>query len=108
MDLPGENPLIRKCLRVSRTTRFSAPPFAFLGSVAGTGSDAQGNSRIEIVLRKLDYRSTEGSGAKGDFNQCYYKSLVSWKLKKPPANDDVIQEMDLKNLRSRRNAVGEL
>jgi hypothetical protein len=24
-------PLIRKCLRVSRTTRFSAPPFAFLG-----------------------------------------------------------------------------
>jgi hypothetical protein len=31
MDLPGENPLIRKCLRVSRTTRFSAPPFAFLG-----------------------------------------------------------------------------
>jgi hypothetical protein len=38
----------------------------------------------------------------------YYKSLVSWKLKKPPATDDVIQEMDLKNLRSRRNAVGEL
>jgi hypothetical protein len=31
MDLPGENPLIRKCLRLSRTTRFSAPPFAFLG-----------------------------------------------------------------------------
>jgi CHAT domain len=25
MDLPGENPLIRKCLRVSRTTRLSAP-----------------------------------------------------------------------------------
>jgi hypothetical protein len=31
MDLPGENPLIRKCLRLSRTTRFSASPFAFLG-----------------------------------------------------------------------------
>ena len=31
MDLTGENPLIRKCLRVSRTTRFSARPFTFLG-----------------------------------------------------------------------------
>jgi hypothetical protein len=31
MDLSGENPLIRKCLRLSRTTRFSALPFVFLG-----------------------------------------------------------------------------
>jgi hypothetical protein len=37
MDLPGENPLIHKCLRVSRTTRFSAPPFAFLGLLLGRG-----------------------------------------------------------------------
>src|SRR4029077_6418301 len=43
MDLPGENPLIRKCLRVSRTTRFSAPPFAFLGLALW--------SPIEQVLR---------------------------------------------------------
>jgi hypothetical protein len=26
----------------------------------------KGNSRIKTVLRKLDYRSTEGSRAKGD------------------------------------------
>ena len=59
------------------------PPYPeYKQSVAGTGSDAQGNSRIKTVLRKLDYRSTEGSGAKGDFNPCYYKSLASWKLKK--------------------------
>ena len=64
------------------------PPYPeYKQSVAGTGSDAQGNSRIKTVLRKLDYRSAEGSGAKGD---------------------DVIQEMDLENLRCRRSAVGDL
>ena len=62
------------------------PPYPeYKQSVAGTDSDAQGNSRIKTVLRKLDYRSTEGLGAKGDFNSnpCYYKSLACWKLKKP-------------------------
>jgi hypothetical protein len=32
------------------------PPYPeYKQSVAGTGSDAQGNSRIKTVLRKLDY-----------------------------------------------------
>jgi hypothetical protein len=48
MDLPGENPLIRKCLRLSRTTRFSAPPFAFLGLSLGDRGDQGSQSDNEL------------------------------------------------------------
>jgi hypothetical protein len=48
MDLPGENPLIRKCLRVSRTTRFSAPPFAFLGLMETDAQEPRGPLKMNL------------------------------------------------------------
>jgi len=38
----------------------------------------------------------------------YSKSPASWKLKKTLADDDVIQEINLKNLRSRSHSLGDL
>jgi hypothetical protein len=66
MDLPGENPLIRKCLRVSRTTRFLAPPFAFLGlaQVAHNQKPVSGGRRFVEKNGDRDRQSQFQSKAK--------------------------------------------